>query len=158
MKQDEAPDLQQELQDLVTKTLVKDGLDVVVTSRPSGIVDASQYVDKFVIMNLLPLTSGQQRSIIKVQMKDNEFFDNLFATRWELELHAECMTISRISLHLSSSLHLSKPLANCDLICSDIRKNMDTKYDEILKPEEQRQIETLPAPAVSYTHLRAHET
>jgi len=23
---------------------------------------------------------------------------------------------------------------------------MDTKYDEILKPEEQRQIETLPAP------------
>ena len=102
MKQDEAPDLQQELQDLVTKTWVEDGLDVVVTSRPSGIVDASQYVDKFVIMNLLPLASEQQRRIIQVQMKNNEFFDNLFATRWELELHTECMTISRISLHLSS--------------------------------------------------------
>ena len=32
------------------------------------------------------------------------------------------------------------------MTCSDIRKNMDAKYDEILKPEEQRQIETLPAP------------
>ena len=93
-KQDEAPDLQQELQDLVTKTWVEDGLDVVVTSRPSGIVDASQYVDKFVIMNLLPLASEQQRRIIQVQMKDNEFFDNLFATRWELELDTKCMTIS----------------------------------------------------------------
>ena len=82
--QDEAPDLQNELQELVTKTWVEDGLDVVVTSRPSGIVDASQYIDKFVIMNLLPLTSEQQRRIIQVQMKDNEFFDNLFATRWEL--------------------------------------------------------------------------
>ena len=92
LKQDEAPDLQQELQDLVTKTWVEDGLDVVVTSRPSGIVDASQYVDKFVIMNLLPLASEQQRRIIQVQMKNNEFFDNLFATRWELELHTECMT------------------------------------------------------------------
>ena len=91
-KQDEAPDLQQELQDLVTKTWVEDGLDVVVTSRPSGIVDASQYVDKFVIMNLLPLASEQQRRIIQVQMKNNEFFDTLFATRWELELHTECMT------------------------------------------------------------------
>ena len=90
-KQDEAPDLQQELQDLVTKTWVEDGLDVVVTSRPSGIVDASQYVDKFVIMNLLPLASEQQRRIIQVQMKNNEFFDKLFGTRWELELHTECM-------------------------------------------------------------------
>ena len=101
-KQDEAPDLQQELQDLVTKTWVEDGLDVVVTSRPSGIVDASQYVDKFVIMNLLPLTSEQQRRIIQVQMKNNEFFDNLFATRWELGFRTKCMTISNISLHLSS--------------------------------------------------------
>ena len=61
MEQDEAPDLKKELQDLVTKTWVEDGLDVVVTSRPSGIVDVSQYVDKFVIMNLLPLSSEQQR-------------------------------------------------------------------------------------------------
>ena len=81
MKQDEAPDLQQELQDLVTKTWVEDGLDVVVTSRPSGIVDASQYVDKFVIMNLLPLTSEQQRRIIEVQMKGDEFFDSVLAVR-----------------------------------------------------------------------------
>ena len=62
---------------------------MVVTSRPSGIVDASKYVDKFVIMNLLPLASEQQRRIIQVQMKDNEFFDNLFATRWEVELQVE---------------------------------------------------------------------
>ena len=89
MKQDEAPDLQQELQDLVTKTWVEDGLDMVVTSRPSGIVDTSQYVDKFVIMNLLPLSSEQQRRIIQVQMKDNEFFDNLFATRWETGIRNE---------------------------------------------------------------------
>ena len=109
LKQDEAPDLQQELQDLVTKTWVEDGLDVVVTSRPSGIVDASQYVDKFVIMNLLPLASEQQRRIIQVQMKNNEFFDNLFATRWKLELHTECMRISRISLHLSSYTAPSQP-------------------------------------------------
>ena len=80
-KQDEAPDLQQELQDLVTQTLVEDGLDVVVTSRPSGIVDASQYVDKFVIMNLLPLTSDQQRRIIDVQMEGDEFFDSVVAVR-----------------------------------------------------------------------------
>ena len=79
--QDEAPDLQQELQDLVTKTLVEDGLDVVVTSRPSGIADASQYVDKFVIMNLLPLTSEQQRRIIEVQMEGDEFFDSVLAVR-----------------------------------------------------------------------------
>ena len=79
--QDEAPDLQQELQDLVTKTLVEDGLDVVVTSRPSGIVDVSQYVDKFVIMNLLPLSSEQQRRIIEVQMEGNKLFVNLLATR-----------------------------------------------------------------------------
>ena len=79
-KQDEAPDLQQELQDLVTKTWVDDGLDVVVTSRLSGIKDANQYVDKFVIMNLLPLTSKQQQRIIQVQMKDSEFIGNLFAT------------------------------------------------------------------------------
>ena len=39
-----------------------------------------------------------------------------------------------------------KTVAHCDLTCSDIRKNMDAKYDEILQPEEQRQIETLPAP------------
>ena len=109
MKQDEAPDLQQELQDLVTKTWVEDGLDMVVTSRPSGIVDAGQYVDKFVIMNLLPLASEQQRRIIQVQMKNNEFFDKLFATRWELELHTECMTIRRISLHLSSYTAPSQP-------------------------------------------------
>ena len=64
---------------------------MVVTSRPSGIVDASKYVDKFVIMNLLPLASEQQRRIIQVQMKDNEFFDNLFATRWEVELQVECV-------------------------------------------------------------------
>ena len=63
---------------------------MVVTSRPSGIVDASKYVDKFIIMNLLPLASKQQRRIIQVQMKDNEFFDNLFATRWEVELQVEC--------------------------------------------------------------------
>ena len=87
MTQDEAPDLQQELQDLVTKTWVKDGLDVVVTSRPSGIVDASKYVDKFVIMNLLPLASEQQRRIIQVQMEDHAFFENLFAARWELQMH-----------------------------------------------------------------------
>ena len=80
-KQDEAPDLQLELQDLVTKTLVEDGLDIVVTSRPSGIADASQYVDKFVIMNLLPLTSEQQRRIIEVQMKGDEFFDSVLAVR-----------------------------------------------------------------------------
>ena len=110
MKQDEAPDLQQELQDLVTKTWVEDGLDVVVTSRPSGIVDASQYVDKFVIMNLLPLASEQQRRIIQVQMKDNEFFDNLFATRWELEfangIHGK---LGEKSLHLSSYTAPSQP-------------------------------------------------
>ena len=29
---------------------------------------------------------------------------------------------------------------------SDIRKNLDAVYDKILSPEEQRQIETLPAP------------
>ena len=81
MKQDEAPDLQQELQDLVTKTWVEAGLDVVVTSRPSGIVDASQYVDKFIIMNLLPLSSEQQRRIIEVQMEGNKLFVNLLATR-----------------------------------------------------------------------------
>ena len=46
---------------------------MVVTSRPSGIVDASKYVDKFVIMNLLPLASEQQRRIIQVQMQDHEF-------------------------------------------------------------------------------------
>ena len=83
LNQDEAPDLQQELQDLVTKTWVEDGHDVVVTSRPSGIMDASLYVDKFVIMNLLPLTSEQQRRIIEVQMEGNEFFHNLLATRWD---------------------------------------------------------------------------
>ena len=55
-------------------------MDVVVTSRPSGIVDASQYVDKFVIMNLLPLAPEQQRRIIQVQMEDDEFFNNLLAT------------------------------------------------------------------------------
>ena len=65
---------------------------MVVTSRPSGIVDASQYVDKFVIMNLLPLASEQQRRIIQVQMKDDEFVGNLLATRWELELKMKCMT------------------------------------------------------------------
>ena len=53
---------------------------MVVTSRPSGIVDASKYVDKFVIMNLLPLASEQQRRIIQVQMEDDEFFNNLFAS------------------------------------------------------------------------------
>ena len=79
--QDEAPDLQNELQELVTKTWVEDGLDVVVTSRPSGFVDASQYVDKFVIMNLLPLTSDQQRRIIDVQMEGDEFFDSVVAVR-----------------------------------------------------------------------------
>ena len=51
------------------------------TSRPSGIVDASQYVDKFVIMNLLPLTSDQQRRIIDVQMEGDEFFDSVVAVR-----------------------------------------------------------------------------
>ena len=60
--------------------MVEDGLDIVVTSRPSGIADVSQYVDKFVIMNLLPLASEQQRRIIKIQMKDSEFFDSLLAT------------------------------------------------------------------------------
>ena len=54
-------------------------------------MDASKYVDKFVIMNLLPLSSEQQRRIIQVQMEDNEFFDNLFATRWEL-FRTECIT------------------------------------------------------------------
>ena len=83
--QDEAPDLQQELQDLVTKTWAEDGHDIVVTSRPSGIVDASRYVEKFVIMNLLPLTSEQQRRIIEVQMEGNEFFHNLLATRWDFK-------------------------------------------------------------------------
>ena len=61
---------------------------MVVTSRPSGIVDVSQYVDKFVIMNLLPLSSEQQRRIIEVQMKGHEFLDSLFATRWELQQQA----------------------------------------------------------------------
>ena len=85
MEQDEAPDLKKELQDLVTKTWVEDGLDMVVTSRPSGIVDGSQYADKFVIMNLLPLTSEQQRRIIRVQMEGNKFFDSQLATRWVSE-------------------------------------------------------------------------
>ena len=53
---------------------------MVVTSRPSGIVDVSKYVDKFVIMNLLPLASEQQQRIIQVQMEDDEFFNNVLAT------------------------------------------------------------------------------
>ena len=53
---------------------------MVVTSRPSGIADTSKYVDKFVIMNLLPLASEQQRHIIQVQMEDDEFFNNILAT------------------------------------------------------------------------------
>ena len=44
-------------------------------------MDASQYVDKFVIMNLLPLTSDQQRRIIDVQMEGDEFFDSVVAVR-----------------------------------------------------------------------------
>ena len=68
---------------------------MVVTSRPSGIVDVSQYVDKFVIMNLLPLSSEQQRRIIEVQMEGNELFGNVLATRWELERNTK-----RLSLHL----------------------------------------------------------
>ena len=46
-------------------------------------MDASRYVDKFVIMNLLPLTSEQQRRIIEVQMEGNELFGNVLATRWD---------------------------------------------------------------------------
>ena len=101
MEQDEAPDLKKELQDLVTKTWVEDGLDVVVTSRPSGIVDVSQYVDKFVIMNLLPLSSEQQRRIIEVQMEGNELFGNVLATRWELERNTKGPS-SHLFTHTSS--------------------------------------------------------
>ena len=32
------------------------------------------------------------------------------------------------------------------MICSDIRKKLDGRYDKILNPKEQRQIESLPTP------------
>lgn len=73
---DEAANVKQYIEDFVTKTLVPMGIPLLITSRPEGI-RKRLYARDFVIMNLQPLTTEQQHSIVRRQLEDNEMFERL---------------------------------------------------------------------------------
>ena len=73
---DEAAGLREIVEAFVHYELVPSCNRLVVTSRPEG-VDLEDYKNRFVVMNLLPLSQEQQRNVIQMQLQGNYFFEHL---------------------------------------------------------------------------------
>ena len=65
---DEAAGLASAIETEVLEQLLPGGFQVVVTSRPEGIIHPDRWADKCVIMNLRPLDHEQQMHLIKQQV------------------------------------------------------------------------------------------
>ena len=65
---DEAAGLASVIEREVLEQLLPAGFQVVVTSRPEGIMHPDRWADKCVIMNLRPLTHEQQMHLVKQQV------------------------------------------------------------------------------------------
>eukprot|EP00966_Prymnesium_polylepis_P285253 6589261-Prymnesium_polylepis.1 len=80
---DEAGGLKSELETFVFRQLLSFGLRLVVTSRPVG-VQLGLYTERFVMMNLKPLSVEQQKRAVAAQLnyvgsKGKEYHDRLMA-------------------------------------------------------------------------------
>ena len=75
---DEAAGMKEAIEDFVHKEVSVSGNRLVVTSRPEG-VRLDLYTDRFIVINLLPLSDEQQRRVINAQMQGNVFFDHLMS-------------------------------------------------------------------------------
>ena len=73
---DEAAGMRDVIEAFVHYELVPSGCRIIITSRPEG-VDVEDYKARFVVMNLCELSQEQQRTVIRMQLHGNAFFDHL---------------------------------------------------------------------------------
>ena len=65
---DEAAGLAAAIETEVLEQLLPEGFQVVVTSRPEGVIHPDRWANKCVIMNLRPLDHEQQMHLVKQQV------------------------------------------------------------------------------------------
>ena len=77
---DEASDLRADIKHFLRDVLLARGHRVLVTSRPEGVSDDTFYSSNFVMFDMLPYTSDQQRQVMDKHLKGTptaDFFTNL---------------------------------------------------------------------------------